>query len=109
MADLCDRKGLTIAYDDMLERRVRGDDVRKVTLIAGHVSGGAESMIHSLDDGGVRDMVLNPCMRGPWSKDGDGAAYVGAAVGAHGGAPSIFQVMFGDDTPGGQGMVDGAP
>ena len=41
MADVCDRKGLTIAYDDMWERRVRGDDVRKVTLISGHVSGGA--------------------------------------------------------------------
>ena len=27
VADLCDRKGLTIAYDDMWEKKVRGDAV----------------------------------------------------------------------------------
>jgi hypothetical protein len=32
---------LAIADDDMWVRRVRGEDVREVTLIAGHVSGGA--------------------------------------------------------------------
>ena len=66
-------------------------------------------MIHSFDDGGVRDMVLNPCMRCPWSKDGGGAAYVGAVVGAAGRAPCIIQGIVDDGTPGGLGMVDGAP
>ena len=36
-----DGKGMTIADDDMWVGRVRGEDVRKITLIAGHVSGGA--------------------------------------------------------------------
>ena len=66
-------------------------------------------MIYSLDNGGVRDMVLNPCMRCPWSKEGGGAAYVGAAVGAPGGDLGIIQGMVGGGTTGGLGMVDGAP
>ena len=41
VASAGDGKGMTIADDDMWVGRVRGEDVRKVTLTAGHVSGGA--------------------------------------------------------------------
>ena len=41
MTDVGCGYSLTIADDDMWVRRVRGEDVREVTLIAGHVSGGA--------------------------------------------------------------------
>jgi hypothetical protein len=49
-----------------------------------------ESMSHASGDGGVRVIVLNACMRWPWSKDGGGAVYVGADGGATVDGPALL-------------------
>ena len=76
MTDVGCGNSLAIADDDMWVRRVRGEDVREVTLTTGHVSGGA----------GVHE----PLSRGWWcQRHGVESLHEGALVEGRGGAVNV--------------------